>query len=453
MAINLFDLPKKEPVNLLQSAANTNSPMDEDLDPMQQARMQIDAQHPNMPDWLKNAILSITPKEQSPMLDSAARGISNVTNLIPAAAGGILEGASMPLRGIASLIPGDTASRFANAPSLTGVFPDPETGLQKGVQTAGEFAGGGALIGKLMQGLRAGTKAAKIPSLIGAPASLAGAGYIATPGTQGDKALGAGGALALGAAAKGAGNAAAKLPEFFRGLSSKATPEKLVQSIQAPHDKLQSTIDELYGQVRGAIKSRNVKPKINPSYLDEITQYPSMNSKTHKELIQKAKDGDYEAIHKLQSSLYKKGTKDTLNADSVIETRGENLLELRNKINDDLESSLLQQGHIDIAHVLRQGKSHVAQLKDTYFNKLLPKSIGKMVHHETREIPKEPHKIFDKNSVPMKDFLAKHPDASGHFQGITEKEKAIKDLNRMMLKAGVGGAVMTGTKTIFDLLK
>jgi hypothetical protein len=182
-------------------------------------------------------------------------------------------------------------------------------------------------------------------------------------------------------------------------------------------------------------------------------EYPAMNSKTHKELIQKAKDGDYEALHTLQSSLYKKGTKGTLNSDPVIETQGENLLELRNKINDDLERDLLKEGHIDVAHILKQGKKTVAQLKNTYFDKNLPKGIGKLVHPETRLIPDNPEKLFSQNSVPMKRFLEKHPESAKHTQGIKEKEAAFKNLNSLLTKGGIAGVTTIGGKTIYDLLK
>ncbi len=466
MAINLLTNQKnKQPINLLR----TSNPQEEqhgsfyDLSPeheeqtLDTARQQIAEQHPNMPHWLRDALLNITPKDKSPMLDSAARGVSNVTDYIPAALGGALQGASIPIRGAANMIPSEFTQNLANSPDLRDLFPQAHGTGQKSVQMASEILGGGGLFGKLMQGVKGAASVAKVPQMLQTPASLAGAGYIATPGTPTDKALGAGGALALGGAGsvagKGAKKVADKLPGFLRGLTSKSTPEALVQSVQKPHDRLQSTVDELYGQVRSAINKRDIKPKINPKYLDEITEYPSMQSKTHKELIQKAKDGDYESLHKLQSSLYKKGTKDTLNSDSVIETRGENLLELRDKINEDLERDLLKEGHIDVAHVLKQGKKAVSELKSTYFDKLLPKGIGKMVHSDTRLIPKNPEELFTQNSVPMKDFLSKHPEAAKHTQGIKEKEKAMKALGKILLGTGIGGGTVAGTKTIYDLFK
>src|SRR5690242_19293028 len=114
-----IDLLAEEPIDLL--ADDTAKEMSfYDLSPQDQekaldlARQKISEQHPNMPNWLRDALLHITPKDKSPMLESAARGISNVTNYIPAVAGGLLHGASIPIRGVASTIPTDFTQRLAN---------------------------------------------------------------------------------------------------------------------------------------------------------------------------------------------------------------------------------------------------------------------------------------------------------------------------------------------------
>ncbi len=472
MAINLLARKREQaagaPINLLRrnkqqdiheqpigsfedlSSENQNAALD-------LAKQKIDQQYPGMPNWLRDAILNISPRNQSPTLDAASKGFSDVMNYIPAALGGAMQGASLPIRGIASLIPGQAAQDLANSRDLRELFPKAEGTGQKSVQMASEILGGGGLFGKLMQGVKGASALAHVPEALQNPLALGGAGYLATPGSQTDKGLGAAGALALGAAGniatKVASKAGDKIGALIRGLKNNSTAEDLVQAIQKPHDIMQSTVDDLYGQVRNAIKNRNIRPKINHEYLDEISTYPSMNSKTHQELIQKAKDGDYEAIHALQSSLYKKGTKDTLNSDSVIETRGENLLQLRDKINENLEQDLLKNGHIDVAHVLNLGKKANAELKNTYFDRLLPKGIGKLVAHELRLVPENPEKLLSQNSVPMDIFRQKHPEAAKHAQGIKEKKQAIKALEKTLIGLGVGGGATAGIKSIYDLLE
>jgi hypothetical protein len=405
-----------------------------------------------MPDWLRDQILKMVPNQRSPMLESAARGISNVTDKIPAVAGGLLQGASIPIRGAAGLIPTEFTQNLANSPDLSNLFKKPETEGDQYFNMAGQLVGGGGMFGKLMQGIKGASQAAQIPKALQNTLALGGAGAIATPGDATNRALGAGGALALGGAGKVAGKAAEKLPGLIRGLSTKSTPEALVESIQKPHDKLQSTADELYGQVKQAIKKRDVKIPVKDEYLNEIVDILP-KTRASRKLIEKAKTGDYESVHELQSHLYKKGTKGLSSDDIALENQGEEILDLRDKINDDLEKHLIKEGHIDIAHVLKQGKKSYAKLKDTYYDKLLPKGIGKLVHSETRLVPENPEKLLSQNSEPMKKFLSSHPEAAKHSQGIKEKEAALKSLNKALLGTGVAGGTLTVGKVLHDLFK
>lgn len=458
-----IDLLADDPIDLLaddtpQASAQSFHDLDEDEQKkvMEMAKKQIMIQHPNTPEWMIDMMLKVTPKDKSPTLESASRGISNVTDYIPAAAGGLLQGASIPIRGAAGLIPTEFTQRLANSPDLRDLFPQAEGTGQKSVQMASELIGGGGLFGKLMQGLKGASALAKVPQMLQNPLALAGAGAIATPGDATDRALGAGGALALGGAGKVAGKAAGKvgekLPAFLRGLSSKSTPEALVEAVQKPHDKLLSIADEQYGQVRNAVKKRGIKIPVNSQDLERAADILP-KTRASKQLIDKARSGDYEAVHDLQSHLYKKGTKGLASDDIALENQGEEILELRNKINDDLENHLIKEGHIDVAHVLRQGKKTYKQIMDTYYPKNLRKGIGKMVQSDLRLVPEKPENLFTQNSVPMKDFLAKHPEAAKHTQGIKEKEKAMKALNNMLGGvAGTGGALYLG-KSVYDLLK
>ncbi len=460
MGINLLANENPKGINLLADEVNTES--FEELSPEDQekalglAKQKISGENPNLPDWLRDLILKATPKDNPEMLGSAARGFSNVTDYIPAIAGGALQGVSIPIRGVASFVPGENASKLANSPDLRDIFLKAQGTGQKSAQLASELLGGGGVFGKLMQGVKGASALAKVPKALQTPASLAGAGVIATPGGVTEKAEGAGTALALGGLGhtlgKVAGKVSEKLPEFFRGLTSKSTPKALVQSIQKPHDILQSTADDIYGQARQAVKKRNISIPIKESHLVEVADILPKTRATAK-LIEKAKSGDYEAVQQLQSHLYKKGTKALSSDDIALENQGEEILELRDKINDDAENHLIKEGHLDVAHLLKQGKKVYAQLKDTYFNKLIPKGIGKLVHSETRLIPEKPVNLFTQNSEPMKIFLQKHPEASKHVQRIKEKEKAIKALNKTLLGSGVTGGLLAGGKTLYDLFK
>lgn len=458
--VNLFEeypaeSPQNKGINLFDEYDENNreGTPEEALD---LAKKQISSQHPNLPDWLRDAFLAVTPKEKSPMLESAARGISNVTDYIPAAAGGLLQGASIPIRGVAGLIPTEFTQNLANSPDLRDLFPKAHGTGQKTVQMASELIGGGGLLGKLMGGLKGASALVKVPEMLQTPLALAGTGAIATPGNVKERAKGAGGALVLGAGGKVAGKiaekAVKKLPAFMKGLTTKSTPEALVEAVQKPHDVLSNTADEQYSQVRQAIKKRDIKIPVKDEHLNTIAEILPKTRAT-RQLIEEAKSGDYEAVHQLQSHLYKKGTKGLASDDIALENQGEEILDLRDKINSDLENHLLKEGHSDIAHVLRQGKKTHKQIMDTYYPKNLRKGIGKMVHNDLRLVPKNPENLFDQNSVPMKDFLAKHPEAAKHLEGIKNKKMAYKFL-KDALSAGTGaGGITIVAKGIHDLSK
>src|SRR5579859_736933 len=72
------------------------------------ARQQISQQYPNMPDWLRDMMLTITPKDKSPRLQKIASEAQADTNGIPVVAGGLMQGFATPFQGVASMIPGKT---------------------------------------------------------------------------------------------------------------------------------------------------------------------------------------------------------------------------------------------------------------------------------------------------------------------------------------------------------
>lgn len=419
------------------------------------ARQQISAQYPNMPDWLRDMMLTITPKNQSPRLQKIADIAEADTNPIGVAAGGLLQGAATPFQGIASMLPGQRAKNFANE-DFTRFTAQPQNDMEKGLQDTSELIGSLGPLGKLFGMLKGGTQLARVPKVLQNATALLGTGAIATPGDVGDKALGAAGALTLGGAGKLAsktGSAlATKVPEFLRGLTNESTPEALVESVQKPHDVLQNTANKLYGYVRDAIQKRQLSIPVKQEYLDQATEVLPKTRASQK-LIADAKTGDYNAVHDLQSQLYNKGTSGLASDDIAIQNQGDEILDLRSKINDDLKDHLIQSGNIDIAHVLDQGKFIYKKLMDTYYNKELPRGVGKLVQSNTRLVPENPENLFTENSLPMKQFLKQHPETAKHVQGIQEKQKAIKALGNIFGSTAKVGGTAYAANMLFNLLK
>lgn len=421
---------------------------------MDLARQQISEQYPNMPPWLRDMMLAITPKDSSPRLQKAADFAQANTNFIPVAAGGILAGVNMPFQGIASMIPGKIAQDYANA-DATSYFPQPQNGDEVALQKIAELGGSLGPLGKMFGMLKGGAQIARVPKVLQNATALAGTGALATPGDAGDKALGAAGALALGGAGKLGGaiasKTAEKVPAFLRGLTNESSIDALAKAVQKPYNVLRNTEGQLYDYVRSAINRRNITIPVKSQYLaDAQTLLP--NTRASAKLIHDAKGGDYEAIHDLQSQLYKKGTKALASDDVAISNQGEEIIDLRNKINEDLKNHLMQTGNVDVAHVLQQGRGIHKQIMDTYFNKNLPKGISKLVQEDIRLVPENLPGVFEQNSKPMAKFLQEHPEAAKHVKGVREKEAAKNALGKIFTStAKVGGAAYLG-KSLFDLL-
>jgi hypothetical protein len=268
--------------------------------------------------------------------------------------------------------------------------------------------------------------------------------------------MGAAGALALGGAGKVASQVgqavSTKIPEFLRGLTNESTHQSLVESVQKPHDVMSNTAQRLYDYVKGAIKKRGISTPVDPQFISQAEEVLP-KTRASKKLISDATSGDYEAVHDLQSQLYKKGTAGLASDDIALQNQGEEILDLRSKINDELKNRLIQSGHVDIAHVLEQGKGVYKKLMDTYYNKNLPKGISKLVQEDLRLVPKDPVSMFEQNSKPMSKFLQEHPETAKHVKGVREKEAAKNALGDIFKKtATVGGSAYLG-KSLYDLLK
>ncbi len=447
---------KPQSIDLLDeygSPSSVTNNMTQLSDPMDIARERISQQYPGIPEWLREGLLSISPKKESPLLGKIASSAENISSAIPDVAGGFLQGASIPLRGIASFIPNEYAQRFSQSPDLTGLFPKQEGTSHDIARLGGELGGGAGLFGKIFQGAKYASRAAKAPKALQGATSLGATGAIATPGGIEDKSKGALGALVLGTAGKGVGKVAEKIPVLARGLFNKPVPEEAVKAVQKPYDRMLSTADELYGQVKQSINKRGIKVPVDDSYLNQAHEIMG-KTRANRKLIDAAKSGDYDAVHNLQSHLFKKGTKALSSDDLAVEKQGEEILDLRDKINEQLENTLLKSGHTDIAHVLRQGKKTYAKLMGTYFGPNLRKSIGKMVHHDIRLVPENPLKMFKENSVPMKSFLDKHPEISKQLKIDKEHEEASKLMKNIVLKGlPASGATIAGSKALYDVFK
>jgi hypothetical protein len=306
----------------------------------------------------------------------------------------------------------------------------PKEEWEQGGREAGRFIGGAAP----MTGIGAGI--AMTGGLAGLPAAEAagafGGGAAATPGNLVERGV------------AGAENlvpmALLKLPGMAKTLFSKYKPENMVHAVQKGHDVLENEAKSLYDFVRNEIKPRGmIKFKIDSNVLDEAE---SMLPKTrsYKKLLEDARQGDYDAIHKLQSDLGKKGHKKLSSDFGAENDEGEEMLDTREKINESTQNLLEKEGHTDLVNALKQGRNKWKNLKELYYSR---PSIAQMVERDLRLIPKNPENVFSEKSKPMARILEAHPE----ILEMLELGKNKEGLKKLLKAAKIGTAAtgLTGT--------
>lgn len=237
------------------------------------------------------------------------------------------------------------------------------------------------------------------------------------------------------------GEGVMKLGPAIKTLFSKIAPQKLVEGVQAAHDKLLGQAQDLYNLVKDEAVKRGVnKININSDLLDEAGK-SLPNTRANQKLLADASNGDYESLHNLQSDLGKKGFKN-LSADTYGDRKmGEQMLDTRDKINEAIRNHFNEYGHPDLGSLLDDASNKYKTLKQIYYE--ANPTIGKMVNPELREIPKNPMTAFSKQSKPMNQFLAAHPEVKDAVN-LMKKKTDLGDTLKLAKNLGIGTGVVGG---------
>jgi len=125
-----------------------------------------------------------------------------------------------------------------------------------------------------------------------------------------------------------------------------------------------------------------------------------------KNLIIRAKNGDYNALRDLQADLREIGETALSNKLTTERKIGKEALSTRRQINNSIEEHFKESGHKDLAKLLNQTKEGYADLQGTYFsNPALAKVFGK-----SQKVPKNPITLLTEESTEMKKFFEAHPE-------------------------------------------
>jgi hypothetical protein len=221
-------------------------------------------------------------------------------------------------------------------------------------------------------------------------------------------------------------------------------PRKLVEMVQKGHDLLHNESSGIYNLVKE--KAKNMKVNVGHDILDEAHEIT--NSKSLKKIIDKAKEGDYDSLHSLQSELGKLGSKG-LSSDMPSEMlKGRDYLHIRKKINDEIRNHFINSNEGDLAHLLDKGSEKFAEKMNTYFEH---PGIGKIVHPDLRHVPKDIYNVFSEESKPMGDVISKHPGMKEIMDLLSHKKNILRNLKTVGISS-VGAGSLYGLKSGYNML-
>lgn len=247
------------------------------------------------------------------------------------------------------------------------------------------------------------------------------------------------------------GKLAMKVPGLAQGIKAvmtKIDPKGLAYGVQASHDKLMNQASDIYNFIKSEVGPRGVSKIDLPEGLIDSASEHLPDTDASKDLINRAKSGDYDALHELQSDLGQRGAKlkgADLYADRNI---GEKMLDTREKINDAIRDRFKEYGQDDLANLLDEAKDKYRYIKDTYYSH---PTVAKLVGSETRKIPTDPIKTFSEESKPMGKLLAAHPEIQEAVNTSNTAKNFMKGLKKTAYVAG-GTLAVPGLYESYDLL-
>lgn len=243
---------------------------------------------------------------------------------------------------------------------------------------------------------------------------------------------------------------------LIKGITSPVTdafahinPQDISKSIQSSHDVMKKSAEDIFDKVGTYARQRgaDVIP-IEKSLVDAVSSYLP-NTKAAKNLLSRLASGDFQALRDVQSELFHRGTKASKSLLPSESNKGEEMMDLRDKVNDAISNYFHETGNFDLNKDLDKAKSIYKNLKDTYYGKTVPAAIKKLVHPDTRKMPSNIFKTLDEDSVSMNRIKSQNPIASKALDLNKRKENAIQRLKYL----GYGGATTLGLLESYNLFK
>lgn len=226
------------------------------------------------------------------------------------------------------------------------------------------------------------------------------------------------------------------------------TPSTVAKAVQASHDVLKNNASQLFDMVENEAKNRGINTiPINSKLIDEASQNLP-NTRAVKNLLDKAKTGDYSYVRKLQSELGNRGT-NRLSSDLASDRDiGEEMLDTREKINQSISNHFKDMGHDDLDNLLTEARSKYKQLKDTYYSH---PTISKLVDESQRKIPRNIMNVFSEDSVPMQRLREQNPFIQRNLDARENTKNALDTLKKLFKGLTYAGGGIFGAHELTQL--
>jgi|SRR6478752_3045232 len=250
-----------------------------------------------------------------------------------------------------------------------------------------------------------------------------------------------------------AGKVGPTLGKSIKSVFTKVAPRSWVERVQQGHDLMKGKAEDMFNFIKDQIPSRKIpNMEMSENLLNEAEQHLP-DTRATKKLIGNARSGDYNAVHKLQSDLGRRGFGRLASEDYAQRDVGEEILDTRDKLLEQIKSHFNDTGNEDLSNTLDKARDQWRNLKDIYYGH--PK-VAQMVEQDTRLVPKNPENIFSEESVPMKKVLDQHPEIPQELHTMNTANRFINNLKK---KSSIGlglttaaGGLYTGNK-ILDYIK
>lgn len=219
------------------------------------------------------------------------------------------------------------------------------------------------------------------------------------------------------------------------------TKKELTNHLLNKHDFLENRASQAFNHVSNEVNSRGINriPIENrlPDDFFEKAKHFFPKTQASLDLLNKAKTGDYNALRKMQSDLYKRAKKNLSSQFDADTMKGAEMLEKRNDINQLISNHLQETGHDDLSKLLDEARHDWSTLQKTYYNENVSNALIKMFNKDIRKIPKNLANLLSEESIPMKTILDFHPGLEEKIIGHKLGQGALKKIGKYGIPASL----------------